>query len=73
MGDKKSVVLTFANGNTTQFMEKEGVAYDYQIGDSNGVLSIIEKRSVESLISVPDEEEIIQSYSPGAWAAAKMV
>ena len=73
MADKKSVVVTLANGVERKFIEKEDVSYDYQIGEHNGCLLIIEKRSVESVISVPDEEEIFYAYAADAWAVAKLV
>ena len=71
--DKKSVVVTLSNGNERRFVEKEGVSFDYQIGEHNGCLLIIEKREVESVISVPDEEEILYAYSADAWSVAKLV
>ena len=71
--DKKSVVVTLVNGVERKFIEKEGVSFDYQIGEHNGCLLIIEKREVDSVISVPDEEEILYAYSATQWAVAKLI
>ena len=73
MADKKSVVVTLVNGAERVFKESGDVSYDYQIGEHNGCLLIIEKRSVESVISVPDEEAIFFAYSANAWSVAKLV
>ena len=73
MADKKSVVVTLSNGAQINFMEKDGVSYDYQIGEHNGCLLIVEKRAVDSVISVPDEEESFYAYAANAWSVAKLV
>jgi len=73
MTDKKSVVVTLANGAERRYIEKDGVEYDYQIGEHNGCLAIIAKTTVESVISVPDTEEVIYSYAATQWAVAKII
>ena len=71
--DKKSVVVTLVNGSEKRFFADGDVSYDYQIGEHNGCLLIIEKRATESVISVPDTEEIFFAYSANAWSVAKLV
>ena len=71
--DKKSVVVTLVNGTERKFIEKDEVSYDYQIGEHNGCLLIVEKRAVDSVISVPDEEDIFYAYAANAWSVAKLV
>jgi len=73
MNDKKSVVVTLTNGNERKFIEHDDVSYDYQIGEHNGCLLIIEKKAVDSVISVPDEEEIFYAYGAHAWSVAKLI
>lgn len=71
--DKKSVVVTLENGAEIKYLESEGVSYDYQIGEHNGCLVIIQKTETESVISVPDTEEIHYAYSAACWMVAKLV
>lgn len=71
--DKKSVIVTLANGVERKFIEEEGVSYDYQIGERNGCLMIVEKREVDTEFSVPDTEETVFSYAANMWACARMV
>jgi len=73
MSDKKSVVVTLVNGAERRFIENDEVSYDYQIGEHNGCLLIVEKHEVDSVISVPDEEEIFYAYAANAWSVAKLV
>jgi hypothetical protein len=71
--DKKSVVVTLVNGAEKNYVESEGVSYDFQIGEHNGCLVIIEQREVDSVLSIPDEEEILYAYAANAWSVAKLV
>lgn len=72
--DKKSVIVTLINGAEKQYMEIEDeVSYDFQIGEHNGCLLIVEKREVDSVISVPDEEKTYYAYAAHAWSVAKLV
>jgi len=71
--DKKSVIVTLVNGTEKHYMETDEVSYDFQIGEHNGCLLIVELRSVGSVISVPDEEEILYAYAANAWSVAKLV
>ena len=70
--DKKSVVVVLGEKAGAQFKFEGGDerTYDYQVGEHNGVLCVIEKRPVSSVLTVPDEEEIIVMYAPGAWLRA---
>lgn len=68
--DKKSVIVTLVNGTEKRYIELEDkVSYDYQIGEHNGCLMIIEKREVDSVI----KEETLYAYAAHAWSVAKMV
>ena len=73
MTDKKSVRVKLTDGWLAKYDGNDERSYDFQIGEHNGVLGVIEKRAVSSVISVADEEEIIVMYAPGTWASAYQV
>lgn len=70
MTDKKSVVIVLEDGAHFKYKGTDEKTYDYQIGEHNGVLCIIEKRPVSSVLTIPDEEEIIVVYAAEAWLKA---
>ncbi len=75
MTDKKSVVVTMPNGNTIRFREDADVSYDFEIGEHNGCLAILEKKAANTggVISVPDSEEVLKIFASHAWGAVKPV
>lgn len=71
--DKKSVVVQLANLTTDTYAGTDEVSYDFQIGEHNGCLLVVEKRKVSSMFEVPDEEDIYKAYGSGAWLVADLV
>lgn len=70
MDDKKSVVVTLVNKAERQFIEEEGLSYDFEIGEYNGCLSIAETRESDS---ESEEEEVVVVYAAHMWAAVRSV
>lgn len=67
MSDKKSVVVIKFDDESVLFKGSDDVSYAFEIGENNGVLVIVEKRAVSSVLSVPDEEDVIMVYAPNSW------
>lgn len=69
MTDKKSVVVVLGGtaNASAKFEAEEGVSYRYEIGEHNGVLIIVKLSAVDSMLSIPDEEEVVVCYGSGEW------
>ena len=73
MTDKKSVRVLLADLTTVDYVAKDGVSYDFQIGEHNGCLLIVEKRATESVISGFNFVDIYKAYGNGAWKEADLI